>query len=248
MNTYILIGFDTKNDLILEQMDLVIFRKIYVLSNFYKSDMNNIEVINDMNSLDFYKNMDFENLDDNVIFIDCRENGCRNYLELMYFLGATRFDKRSYYINRSKTIRIADFLLTEHFDPWTGETIPKMINKDDKKAILSIYKSLTEVTRSYLKSGFREKKILNIPNGWMMNITTMELESLINYYKLISKIPDINRTIEFSHNSQYRQIVTQMLVSVVSNFVVKNKIVDPDSISDWFDYKNWNLSKMNFNL
>jgi hypothetical protein len=199
----------------------------------------------------FYKNMDFESSDENIIFIDCRKDkNVKSYLDIMYFLRTARFDKRSYYIMKGDTIKLTDYPLINHFNPWTGDKIPAKL--PEKKYIQEIYKTLAIIARSYLKAGFHKynginvPSIENIPDGWMLNVGTPELEHIINYYELFPVAPDMNRALEFLHNAQYRYIITDTIVKVTANYLVRNQVLSSAEIEDWFNYKNWDIQKLNF--
>jgi len=240
MSVYVLIGFDFNKNLIVEDSDAVLYKKIYVVGKPGSADVDNLEVVGDVNILDFYIENKLETSDDNIIFIDCRKEA-KSYLDVMYLLDTTRLDKRSYYVHSGKTLRIADFLLTEQFNPFNGDELPASLSKEDRSAIEGMYKNLAAVVRAYLKAGFHLSEIQSIPDGWMMNLASQDLTLVTNYYGLnpAEEIKDADKVLEFVHNSQYRKIVTECLVSIVSNYLVRNGLVDSVSVSDWYDYKNW---------
>lgn len=254
MNVYILFGFDFNNDsLILNESDKLLYKKIYILGPESDTDEENIEFISDMNINEFYKKMSYEVEDDNLIFIDCRGHAnIKTYLDIMYTLETSRFDKRSYYIKKSKEIILNDYQLIQHFNPFNGMELPSSLSKIEEHEIRTMFASLTKITIEYLKAGFHKydginiPKILNIPAGWMMNIYTPCLENFIRYYGLIPKTADVNRAVEFIHNAQYRYIVTDTLVKVIANYLVRNSIINSVEIDDWFDYTKLDLQKMNF--
>ncbi len=254
MNVYILFGFDfIKDNLILNESDKLLYKKIYVIGNPADVDEENIEIIDTMNFIEFYKKMNCESSDENLVFIDCRgHTNIKTYLDIMYSLETSRFDKRSYYVKKSKDLVLNDYQLIQHFNPFEGMELPSNLSKVEVREIQSMYEVLTKVSIEYLKAGFYNydginiPKILNIPAGWMMNIYTLHIENFVRYYGLIPKIADVNRAMEFIHNAQYRYIVTDTLVRVVANYLVRNKIINSNDVDDWFDHKNWDLQKMNF--
>jgi hypothetical protein len=251
MNIYVLIGFNFSDNLILNESDKLLYKNIYVVSKPGVTDAENVEIVSDQNILKFYKNMSFESSDENIIFIDCRKHkDIKCYFDIMYFLRTERFDKRSYYIMKGNTIKLADYPLVNHFDPWTGDKIPSKLS--EKKHIQDMFKVLATVARAYLKAGFHKYNginvpvIENIPDGWMMNVGTPEIEHIINYYEMFPITPDTNRALEFIHNAQYRYIVTDTIVKVVANYLVRNDVISSVTIDDWFNYKNWDIQKLNF--
>jgi hypothetical protein len=250
MNTYVLIGFNFSNDFILNESDKLLYKKIYVVSKPGTTDVENVEVIGEMNILKFYKTMDFETSDENIIFIDCRKDkAVKSYLDVMYLLNTGRFNNRSYYVMAPGQLKLKDYPLVEQFNPWNGDAIPSKLT--EKIYIQDTFKTLANITREYLKAGFHKyndtnvPEIENVPDSWMMNINIPELCHIINYYGLVPP-SDVSRALEFIHNAQYRYILTDTLVKVLSNYLVRNKVVNTADISNWFNYKDWELQKMNF--
>lgn len=250
MNIYVLIGFNFSDNLILKESDKLLYKKIYIVGNEGESDNEDIVVVGDKNILEFYEGLKFETLEDNIVFIDCRDNAGDTYLDVMYTLNTALFDNRTYYIHKGKNLTLSDYPFKSHFCPWEGEQLPSEISVIEKKAIKSMFNNLVKVTRSYLKAGFyypsniNKPKILNVPDGWMMNVYTPEIEHLIRYYGLIPEVKDVNRALEFIHNAQYRRIVTETMVKVVANHLVRNKVVNTVDINDWYNYKNWDIQKL----
>lgn len=247
MSTYVIIGLGAKDKLIVEDSDKPLYKNIYVLTNPESNTGSSIyyDVVDDTNAIEFYKSKGLENLDETVVFIDCRAD-VNTYLDVMYKIGASRFDKRTYYVHRGKTLRISDYPPREQFIPWEGNSLPASLTKAERKHIQDIYKNLAEIARSYLKCGFHNKQIIGVPDGWMMNVDNQELDSVILYYGLHPNTADVHRIIEFNHNSQYRAILTKTLVHIVANYLVRNGVVNQSDVPDWFDYKNWELGKLNF--
>jgi hypothetical protein len=250
MNVYVLIGFNFEDEFVLTDADKLLYKKIYVVSKPATTDDENIEVISDINILKFYKTMYFETSDENIIFIDCRKNrNVKSYLDVMYLLNTGRFDNRSYYVMKGDVLKLSDYPLIKNYNPWLGDTIPS--NLPEKIHIQEAYKNLSIIARNYLKAGFHKYNnnnapiIENIPDAWMLNINTPELSHIINYYELLPP-NSVNKALEFLHNAQYRFIVCDTIVKVVANYLVRNKVSNTVEINDWFNYKNWDIQKLNF--
>jgi hypothetical protein len=111
---------------------------------------------------------------------------------------------------------------------------------------LEFFSNLTKITYYYLRCGFDKKEINEIPPGWSMNLAGKELNSIIRYYGLFPIAPDVAISIELSQNSQYRQIILNCLISVVSNFVIRNKIVNIAEIEDWNSVETWLMIQNKF--
>ena len=220
--------------------------KIYLVGDFdYNDEM--ITSIQDQNILDFYIDEKLEEIEESIMFIDCT-GFSKNYLDVMYRLQTSRFDKRTYLIGPKFEddieLVVKDLKFVNHFNPFDGDEIPKGLK--EKQYLLYFFKNLAEITHYYLKAGFEKKQILEIPPGWTMNLAGKELNALIRYYGLFPIAEDQPLMIEYCHNSQYRQIVLECLIAVVSNFVVRNKIVDITEIDDCKSAKNWKFISNKF--
>jgi len=240
MNIYIIIGFDSsKVEIQYEEADFLSVEKLYCIGNDEIEETDIIKSVNDKNSLQLYDDLKLEYVDNNVIFIDCRDS-VKNYLDIMYSLNTARFENRSYYVCSKKILNLKDYPLISHFNPWTGEKLPKSLTQNERESIMSNYLDLVIILKSYLKSGFDKKKILSLPDGWMMNLANPCLQHITLYYDLKPHAKDVDKNLEFMHNSQFREIVTKTLVHVVSNFIIRNEFVSYGPTRDWFNYNTWN--------
>jgi hypothetical protein len=221
--------------------------KVYLVGTEYDYEDENIISVPDKNILDFYESEDLENVDEQVIFIDCT-GASKNYLDVMYRLQTSRFNKRCYLVGPNHkdeiTLKVNDITFQEHFNPFDGDEMPK--NYKEKKYLLSFFETLSKVVYYYIRAGFDKKEINEIPPGWSMNLAGKELNSVIRYYGLFPIAPDVNITIEVLQNSQYRQIILSTLISIVSNFVVRNKVVNIAEIEDWNSTDTWMLIQTRF--
>ena len=215
--------------------------KIYLVCDNADNNERVIPVPN-KNILDFYIDEKLEEVDEPIMFVDCT-GFSKNYLDVMYRLQTARFDKRTYLVGPrfedNIELVVKNLKFVNHFNPFDGDEIPKGLK--EKQYLLYFFKNLAEITHYYLEAGFDKKEVLEIPPGWTMNLAGKELNALIRYYGLLPVAEDQPLMIEYCHNSQYRQIVLECVISVVSNFVIRNKIVDISEVDDWKSAKNWKL-------
>jgi len=218
--------------------------KLYLVGNDYDYEDDNIVSITDRNILDFYENENLENLEEPIVFVDC-SGFSKNYLDVMYRLRTAKFENRSYISSPSgKTIKLKDIKVQKHFNPFDGDEIPKTYK--EKEYLNSFFKNISLIIYYYIRAGFADKEIKEIPPGWTMNLAGKELNAIIRYYGLFPIAPDVALNIELSHNSQYRQIILKTLIAVASNFVVRNKIINIAEIEDWNSMETWNMIQKRF--
>lgn len=242
MTTYVVIGVNSVSFQIADE-DYAFVNKIYLVGNEktdFESEDDKIEVVKNMNVLDLCKLNDFDKVETPVIFVDYTGNN-NTYLDLMFMLNTSRFENRSYYIGKD-VFNPKKFPLKEHFNPWLGEELPLTLTSEEREQIGKYFTNLILIIKSYLKSGFHEKKILSVPDGWMMNFATPELHHIVHYYGLEPIAEDMKgnlKNLDFLHNSQYRQIVTKTLIHVVVNYLVRNKMIQNYIDVDWFNPQTW---------
>ena len=238
MNIYIIIGYQKEKEIEYDNTDVLNIDKVYCVGNSEIEGNETFESVTDKNILTFYKDMNFDNSEDNIVFIDCRSE-IETYLDTMYSLNTCKFENRSYYVCKNKVIKIKNYPVIGNFDPWTGETLSKNLNEKEKEQIMTMFLDAVTIIISYLKANFHQKKITSIPDGWMMNLSTPILHHITTYYNLIPNAKDVAKNIDFVHNSQYRQIVTEALVKVTSTFLIKNNFISFGVKRDWFDVNTW---------
>lgn len=216
--------------------------KIYLVGNYdFNDDM--VTSVSNKNILDFYNDEKLEEVDEPILFVDCT-GFSKNYLDVMYRLQTSKFEKRTYLVGSKDEVIVKNLKFVKHFNPFEGDEIDRTVK--EKQYIMAFFKNLAEITYYYLEAGFDKKQVFEIPPGWTMNLSGKELNALIRYYGLFPVAEDQPLMIEFCHNSQYRQVVLECLISVVSNFVVRNKLVDISEIEDWKSAKTWNYIKERF--
>jgi hypothetical protein len=213
----------------------------------------NFTIIDNENLLDFYKKNNLEYYDGHITFVDCT-GFSKNYFDVMYMIQTGRLDKRSYYVG-GKTLKISNYPEINHYNIFQGETMNDNMSKVDKEAVRSMISTYIEIIKSYLKAGFYERKILDIPDNWTLNLATKELCLLVYHYGLFPNAPDFNPLgiydpskyeivkispiIEYMHNSQYRKIVLEGMIALVSNFLVRNDYINVRDVEDFYDLKSW---------
>jgi hypothetical protein len=219
--------------------------KVYLVGTDYDyEDSEAVISIPDKNILDFYTDENLEESELPTIFIDCT-GASNNYLDVMYRLKTSRFDKRTYLVGPSletnEVLDVGSIKFEEHFNPFDGDEIPKKLSSEEKNYLLNFFKNCSTIIYYYLMCGFDKKEINDIPPGWTLNVANKEINSLCRYYGLWTAAPDVNPVLDYSQNAQYRQIVLESLISVTSNFVIRNKIINIAEVENWNDPEVWKM-------
>lgn len=221
--------------------------KIFLVGNKYDYTDDNTVSITDQNILDFYENQNLEEVNDHIIFVDCT-GFSKNYLDVMYRLRTSRFDNRTYLTGppekEGSFLKVKDLKIQNHFNPFDGDEMPKSFK--EKTYLLEFFKNVCLIIYYHLRAGFDKKEINEVPPGWTMNLAGKELNSITRYYGLAPIAPDVAPTIEFTQNSQFRQIVLTTMIAIASNFVVRNKIVNIAEVENWNSEETWNMIQKRF--
>jgi hypothetical protein len=224
--------------------------KVYLVGTDYDYEDTNVISVSNKNILDFYNDEDLENSEVPTIFVDCTGSS-KTYLDVMYRLKTSRFDKRTYLVGPTlvseEILDVGSLNFKEHFNPFDGDEIPKSLkDSKEKEYLLNFFKNCSTIIYYYLKCGFDKKEINDVPPGWTLNLAGKEINSLCMYYGLWNAAPDVNSVLDYSQNSQYRQIVLETLIAVTSNFVIRNKIVNIAEVENWNDPETWKMVEMKF--
>lgn len=236
MSQIIIFGISNLN---LEGIDDPSTRITLVGTDYDYEDENTVSV-NDKNILEYYEEKDLENVDEPIMFVDCT-GFSKNYLDVMYRLKTTRFDKRTYLIgptaNEEVELMVKDLKFQNHFNFFDGDEVPTSL--PEKKVIFDFFKTCSEIIYYYLRAGFDKREVLEIPPGWSMNLAGKELNLVMLYYGLMPKAPDMTPMIDYAQNSQYRQSMLNTLIAITSNFVIRNKVINLAEIEDWNQIEVW---------
>ena len=224
--------------------------KVYLVGTDYDYEDETVISVSNKNILDFYIDEDMENNEIPTIFVDCT-GASKTYLDVMYRLKTSRFDKRTYLVGPTlasdEILDVGSLKFEEHFNPFDGDEMPKSLKgSKEKEYLLNFFKNCSTIIYYYLKCGFDKKEINDIPPGWTLNLAGKELNSLCRYYGLWNAAYDVNSVLDYSQNSQYRQIVLETLIAVTSNFVIRNKIVNIAEVENWNDPEVWKMTEKKF--
>lgn len=95
---------------------------------------------------------------------------------------------------------------------------------------------LIEVTKHMVNAGyFKEENNKKIPD-WIITFHEPILKMFITYCEIETSCEDIDITDEFLDNPQFRQMITETLMRITSNFLVNNKNMEG---KDWKNEETW---------
>lgn len=188
-----------------------------------------------------------------IIYVDYGDS--RSTFDVMDRVGDYRTEQQ-WYIYSSDRLDIGELIKdwsarTGRFEErpygyYTGAEISR--KHPEYKLVMHNYSVLAKILGEYLMAGFHQRKIIVPPSPWTLNLYTPQLLGLIMYLKLVPTTTDREWNLEFSENTQYRQIVTECLCDLLATFVVNNKLVTETLIkryTSWEDSLLWHQISKN---
>lgn len=95
---------------------------------------------------------------------------------------------------------------------------------------------LIDITKHMVKAGyFTEENREKIPD-WIVTFHEPILKMFIKYCGIETSCEDVDITDEFLDNPQFRQMITETLMRITSNFLVNNKNIEG---KDWRSEETW---------
>ena len=144
---------------------------------------------------------------------------------------------------------------TEDYSIFSGKRM-NVINRDTKVSILRSIKLLSDIMYQMLEAGYLEQKNYKKIDDWILSFEEPILK-LFKIYHGFEKV-DLNEATklltvgtsnssvdfeeEFLINPQFRQMLTIMLMKIISNFIINNNMVTLETVSelgDWQDKEVW---------
>lgn len=128
----------------------------------------------------------------------------------------------------------------EDYDIFSGEPI-KNITKELKIKILSQIVLLSKVLYQFLDAGYLKLESNKKVDDWIILFQEPILDILIRYHRIFTSASDIPTADEFIINPQFRKMISNVIMKILSNFVVNNNYV---KIKDISKYESWENPEM----
>lgn len=143
----------------------------------------------------------------------------------------------------------------EDYSIFSGQEI-EAIKKETKVSILKSFKILVNVMYQMMDAGYLEHKNYKKIDDWILSFEEPILK-LFKIYHGFEKVdlneatklltvgtsnPSVDFEEEFLINPQFRQMLTIMLMKIISNFIINNNMVTLETVSelgDWQDKEVW---------
>lgn len=223
-------------------------QNLYIIKNNQKLKLpqdKNVIILND-NLFDFQ-------LTEGDIFVsyihDCPLNVRLEYYNIPYnSLVITTND-----IDLNDVLDAPDY--DEDYAIFSGRKI-EVAKKDSKVAILKSFKLLVDVMYQMIEAGYLERKNYKKIDDWIPSFEEPILKLFKIYHKFQAidinepskeKIigtsnPSVDFEEEFIINPQFREMLTVMLMKIVSNFIINNGMItikEVAELGDWKDQEVW---------
>lgn len=193
-----------------------------------------------------------------VIFIDYTNSSTR--YQTMEKIGTVNPHQR-WYIPTNEQISLLDLVksytageLSQPYDIYSGDKVPDSVSQTetDRSSISllereHIRERILEgvlILKSYIEVGFHLSagKFGILPEPYMMNMETPFLKWLTKYHSLLPVTRDREPSLEFATNPQYRKVITDTMIKILSNFAIANSIIakeDAKESGGWHSVSTW---------
>jgi hypothetical protein len=193
---------------------------------------------------------DFRTTEDPVIYLDHSNPTIADEPDFLNMLERTRDYKQEnrwhFRVTGQPSIKelVAEYVGEEGrfanppYNPFSGDPLPDYLSDEERVLYHHLILKWTKFAVQYMTAGFYQRDDDSaLPEDWAMNLYHLEMQAFIQYYGLLPTEPDKELNREFASNSQYRQIVTKVLVRVLANFYISNRILKAKRVQEF--PSNW---------
>ncbi len=141
------------------------------------------------------------------------------------------------------------------YDLYSGKELPVALPAPEREYLELRIPQACRLIRSFLDTRFHTGKMpasLVHVEPYQLDLSYPILAGLITYHGLQPISPGRDFNLEFSTNAQYRQIVTEALVRIFSNYLIANRILTSEEVralirekqleEGWFNPNVWSLA------
>lgn len=143
-------------------------------------------------------------------------------------------------LNLNDALKNKDSFRDQDYDIFSGDMIDETI--EYKRFINENIKFLQEVLYNFLEAGYLELENNKKIEDWIVTFQEPILDLLIRYHRLETSAPDISTPNEFLINPEFRKTICIMIMKIISNFLVNNKMIKSKTLknySSWQDKDLW---------
>jgi hypothetical protein len=224
--------------------------------------MQNVYVLKNNQNLNFPKDKNVIILDNNLFDFELVDGDI-----FVSYIHTCPLDVRLEYYNipynslviATQDKDLEDVLEEDNYDEdyaiFSGKKM-EVAKKDTKIAILKSFKLMVDVMYQMIEAGYLERKNFKKIDDWIPSFEEPILKLFKIYHKI--QIIDVNEPTgermigtsnpsfdfeeEFIVNPQFREMLTVMLMKIISNFVIKNDMITSKEVAemgDWKDQEVW---------
>jgi hypothetical protein len=143
-----------------------------------------------------------------------------------------------------KKLDIEDISLNKYsykeYDIFSGDKIPRDIGY--KPYIENVISFFSGVLYQMLDCGYLELKNIDKMDDWIITFQEPVMDIFVRYHKIETSADDKSITEEFLENPKFRRTLCIMMMKIVSNFLVSNKMtksIDFTGFKSWDDKNLW---------
>ena len=120
------------------------------------------------------------------------------------------------------------------------------LNSEVKQKTLETIKFLSDVMYQMLEAGYFINKNFKKVDDWIVSFEHPILKIFKIYHIIETSNPSIDFEEEFLINPQFRQMLVEMIMKIIANFIINNEFTTAESIAkfgNWKDIEMWRKLK-----
>lgn len=97
----------------------------------------------------------------------------------------------------------------------------------------------------YMSAGYHKGQNKRKIPDWCLCFSEPIMKYFLHYFEILTESPDINVVDQFLTTPQYREMITLQMMKFMANYLVNNKIIDPNAVDTWYNVELWLSIKNN---
>ena len=116
-------------------------------------------------------------------------------------------------------------------------------NREIKRDILINLKLLSSIAYEMIEAGYLVEENRKKIRDWIISFEEPILKLFVTHHKIKTSNESIDIEEEFIINPQFRKMILIVMLKILANFVINNKLTTIDEITNaggnWFEEKTW---------
>jgi len=133
-------------------------------------------------------------------------------------------------------------VLQELYNPVSGAVLPAEMDKTDRAFLMHTIKMGMRHLNDFYACGVHLKEMLRQPPGWVFQLGTPWLQSLVDIYAIRASSPDVDLQIDILTSAQARLLLFNMCQGILASFSINNNFITSEEVTaggGWSEINAW---------